>query len=99
MTNKEMRLNMIKLFALGIKYANATIEDDDWAYTDIFGKIFDTNDEPATIEEIFDRLSRYENISHIEERKKISRTAYKIRQTNEMIELIKGRIDDLKPIT
>lgn len=35
MNDKNIRMNMIKLFGLGIKYANAGIVGDDFFYSDI----------------------------------------------------------------
>lgn len=96
MSEKEMRIYMIMLYGLGIKFANDMIADD-WSDYDIIEKIFDTNGESATIEEIFDRLSKY-NVNYIEERKKFTKTVSNIKKTNEAIELVKRRVEDLKPI-
>ena len=99
MTDKEMRLNMIKLFAIGIKYANAGISDDDFYYSDLIGEIFDDKyGDPASVEEIFEKLSHFENVSHIDERKKLKEYVSKIRKNNETIELLKTRMNDLKTI-
>ena len=98
MNGKEMRINMIKLFALGVKFANAKLAFDEWSYRDIISEIFDTNDEPATVEEIISRLDKIENINYIEECRKLCRTANKIRETNVMIELIKKRVEELEII-
>ena len=96
MNEKEMRKYMIMLYGLGVKFANNMIADD-WSDYDIIEKIFDTNGEPATVEEIFDRLSKY-NVNYIEERKKFSKTVSDIRKNNEWIEIIKDRVGELKTI-
>lgn len=56
MDDKNMRINMIKIFGLGIKYANAGITDNDFFYSNIFEGLFDNIDEPATVEQIMRRL-------------------------------------------
>lgn len=96
MSEKEMRIYMIMLYGLGVKFANDMIADD-WSDYDIIEKIFDTEGEPATIEEIFDRLSKY-NVNYIEERKKFMKTVSNIRKNNEWIEIIKDRVGELKTI-
>ena len=97
MDDKNMRMNMIKLFGLGIKYANAGIVGDDFFYSNVFEDLFDDGDEPATVEQIIRRL---ENIScsHIEEKKKTSRIASTIRKNNEIIELLQEKIPELNKI-
>lgn len=35
MDEKNMRMNMIKIFVMGMKYANAGIIDDDFFYSNI----------------------------------------------------------------
>lgn len=96
MSEKEMRKYMIMLYGLGIKFANDMISDD-WSDYDIIEKVFDTNNEPATIEEIFERLSKYK-VNYVDERKKFMKTVSNIKNTNEVIELVKTRVEDLKPI-
>lgn len=99
MSDKEMRLNLIKLFAIGVKYANAAIIDDDFFYRDIIEEIFDKeNGEPASVEEIFDKLNVFESVDQIEERKKLKGYVAKIKNNNNTIELIRTRIDDLNII-
>ena len=99
MSNEEMRMNMIKLFAIGVKYANAGISDNDFYYRDLIGEIFDDkNGNPASIEDIFERLSNFEDVNHIEERKKLRGYISKIRNNNETIELLKSRMNDLEVI-
>lgn len=97
MTEKEKRLNMIKLFALGIKYANAGITDDDFYYSNLMQDIFDTDGESASVEEIFERLDAYE-INQVEERKVLKGHISRIRRNNETIEWVKTRMEDLKII-
>lgn len=99
MSEKEKRINMIKLFAIGIKYANAGISDDDFYYKDLIAELFDTKDgESATVEEIFKRLSDFENVNQVEERKTLSKHISDIRNNNETIELLNKRMGDLKII-
>ena len=97
MDDKNMRMNMIKLFGLGIKYANAGIVGDDFFYSNVFEDLFDDGDEPATVEQIIRRL---ENIScsHIEEKKKTSKISSMIRKNNEIIELLQEKIPELNKI-
>lgn len=97
MNDKNIRMNMIKLFGLGIKYANAGIVGDDFFYSDIFEDLFDDGDEPATAEQIIKRL---DNIScnYIEEKKKTSRISSTIRKNNEIIELLQEKIPELNKI-
>lgn len=97
MNDKNIRMNMIKLFGLGIKYANAGIVGDDFFYSDIFEDLFDDGDEPATVEQIIKRL---DNIScnYIEEKKKTSRISSTIRKNNEIIELLQEKIPELNKI-
>lgn len=99
MNEKEMRINMIKLFAIGIKYANAGISNDNFYYRDLIAELFDTEEgEPASVEEIFKKLSDFENVNHVEERKKLSKYISDIRNNNETVGLLKTRMDDLKII-
>lgn len=97
MNDKNIRMNMIKLFGLGIKYANAGIVGDDFFYSDIFENLFDDGDEPTTAEQIIKRL---DNIScnYIEEKKKTSRISSTIRKNNEIIELLQEKIPELNKI-
>lgn len=97
MNDKNIRINMIKLFGLGIKYANAGVVGDDFFYSDIFEDLFDDGDEPATVEQIIKRL---DNIScnYIEEKKKTSRISSTIRKNNEIIELLQEKIPELNKI-
>lgn len=97
MTEKEKRVNMIKLFALGVKYANAGITKNDFYYSDLIEDIFDTDGEPATTEEIFTRLNNYE-VNHVEECRELRNHISSIRINNETIELLKTRMEDLKII-
>lgn len=97
MDNKNIRINMIKLFGLGIKYANAGIVGDDFFYSNVFYDLFDEGDEPATVEQIMKRLDNM-SCSYIEEKKKTSRIASMIKRNNEVIELLKKKIPELDKI-
>lgn len=97
MNDKNIRMNMIKLFGLGIKYANAGIIGDDFFYSDIFEDLFDDGDEPATVEQIIKRLDNI-SCSYIEEKKKTSRISSTIRKNNEIIELLQEKIPELNKI-
>lgn len=88
---------MIKLFGLGIKYANAGIVDDDFFYSNVFYDLFDEGDEPATVEQIMKRLDNI-SCSYIEEKKKTSKIASMIKRNNEVIELLKKKIPELDKI-
>lgn len=72
MENKNIRMNMIKIFALGIKYANSGIVDDDFFRSNMFEDLFDDGDEPATFEQIMTRLDNI-SCSYIEEKQQTSR--------------------------
>lgn len=93
----NIRMNMIKLFGLGIKYANAGIVDDDFFYSNVFYDLFDEGDEPATVEQIMKRLDNI-SCSYIEEKKKTSKIASMIKRNNEVIELLKKKIHELDKI-
>jgi len=93
----NIRMNMIKLFGLGIKYANAGIVDDDFFYSNVFYDLFDEGDEPATVEQIMKRLDNI-SCSYIEEKKKTSKIASMIKRNNEVIELLKKKIPELDKI-
>ncbi len=97
MDDKNMRINMIKIFGLGIKYANAGITDNDFFYSNIFEDLFDNRDEPATVEQIMRRL---DNIScnYFEEKRQTSKIASTIRKNNEVIELLQEKIHELNKI-
>lgn len=69
MDDKNMRINMIKIFGLGIKYANAGITGDDFFYSNVFEDLFDEGNEPATVEQIMKRLDNMSG-NYIEEKKK-----------------------------
>lgn len=97
MDEKNMRINMIKIFGLGIKYANAGVVNDDFFYSNVFEDLFDEGDEPATVEQIMKRLDNM-SCSFIEEKKKISRLATRIRKNNEVIELLQKKIPELDKI-
>ena len=97
MGNENIRMNMIKLFGLGIKYANAGIVGDDFFYSNVFYDLFDEGDEPATVEQIMKRLDNM-SCSYIEEKKKTSRIASMIKRNNEVIELLKKKIPELDKI-
>ena len=97
MDEKNMRMNMIKIFVMGMKYANAGIIDDDFFYSNVFEDLFDNGDEPATVEQIMKRLDNV-SCSFIEEKKKISRLATRIRKNNEVIELLQKKIPELDKI-
>lgn len=97
MDDKNMRMNMIKLFGLGMKYANAGIVGDDFFYSNVFEDLFDDGDEPATAEQIIKRLDNI-SCSYIEEKKKTSRIASTIRKNNETIELLQKKIPELNKI-
>ena len=97
MTEKEKRINMIKLFALGIKYANAGITENDFCYSNLMEDIFNTYGKPATTEEIFNRLNNYE-VNHVEERRELRNHISNIRNNNRTIKLLKTRMEDLKII-
>lgn len=93
----NIRMNMIKLFGLGIKYANAGIVDEDFFYSNVFYDLFDEGDEPATVEQIMKRLDNI-SCSYIEEKKKTSKIASMIKRNNEVIELLKKKIPELDKI-
>ena len=93
----NIRMNMIKLFGRGIKYANAGIVDDDFFYSNVFYDLFDEGDEPATVEQIMKRLDNI-SCSYIEEKKKTSKIASMIKRNNEVIELLKKKIPELDKI-
>lgn len=93
----NIRMNMIKLFGLGIKYANAGIVDDNFFYSNVFYDLFDEGDEPATVEQIMKRLDNI-SCSYIEEKKKTSKIASMIKRNNEVIELLKKKIPELDKI-
>ena len=97
MDNKNIRMNMIKIFGLGIKYAKACIVDGDFFYSNIFEDLFDDGDEPATFEQIMTRL---DNIScnYIEEKRQTSRIASTIMRNNEVIELLQNKLPELSKI-
>ena len=97
MDNKNIRMNMIKLFGLGIKYANAGIVGDDFFYSNVFYDLFDEGDEPATVEQIMKRLDNM-SCSYTEEKKKTLRIASMIRKNNEVIELLQKKIPELDKI-
>ena len=97
MDEKNMRINMIKIFVTGMKYANAGIIDDDFFYSNVFEDLFDEGDESATVEQIMKRLDNV-SCSFIEEKKKISRLATRIRKNNEVIELLQKNITELSKI-
>ena len=97
MDEKNIRINMIKLFGLGIKYANAGIVGDDFFYSNVFYDLFDEGDEPATVEQIMKRLDNM-SCSYTEEKKKTSRIASMIRKNNEVIELLQKKIPELDKI-
>ena len=96
MDEKNMRMNMIKIFVTGMKYANAGIIDD-FFYSNVFEDLFDEGDEPATVEQIMKRLDNM-SCSFIEEKKKILRIASMIRKNNEVIELLQKKIPELDKI-
>lgn len=94
MDNKNMRINMIKIFGLGIKYANAGITGDDFFYSNIFEDLFDEGNEPATVEQIMKRLDNMSG-NYIEERKETLKIASMIRKNNEVIESLQEKIPEL----
>lgn len=94
MDNKNIRMNMIKIFGLGIKYANAGIVGDDFFYSNVFEDLFDEGDEPATAEQIMERLDNM-SCSYIEEKKETLRIASMIRKNNKVIESLQERIHEL----
>lgn len=97
MENKNIRMNMIKIFALGIKYANSGIVDDDFFHSNMFEDLFDDGDEPATFEQIMARLDNI-SCSYIEEKQQTSRIASTIRRNNEVIELLQNKLPELSKI-
>ena len=97
MDNKNLRMNMIKIFGLGIKYANAGVVGDDFFYSNVFEDLFDDGDEPATFEQIMERLDNMSG-SYIEEKRQTSRIASTIRRNNEVIELLQNKLPELSKI-
>ena len=97
MENKNIRMNMIKIFGLGIKYANAGIIGDDFFYSNVFEDLFDDGDEPVTTEQIMKRLDNI-SCSYIEEKRQTTRIAYTIRKNNEVIELLQNKLPELSKI-
>lgn len=97
MENKNIRMNMIKIFALGIKYANSGIVDDDFFRSNMFEDLFDDGNEPATFEQIMTRLDNI-SCSYIEEKQQTSRIASTIRRNNEVIELLQNKLPELSKI-
>ena len=97
MDNKNIRINMIKIFGLGIKYANAGIVDDDFFYSNVFEDLFDDGDKPATFEQIMTRLDNI-SCSYIEEKRQTSRIASTIRKNNKVIELLQNELPKLSKI-
>lgn len=97
MDEKNMRMNMIKIFGLGIKYANAGIADDDFFHSNMFEDLFDDGDEPATFEQIMERLDNI-SCSYREEKRQTLRIASSVRRNNEIIELLQEKIPKLNKI-
>lgn len=97
MENKNIRMNMIKIFGLGMKYANAGIVGDDFFYSNIFEDLFDDGDEPAATEQIMKRLDNI-SCSYIEEKRQTSRIASTLRKNNEVIELLQNKLPELSKI-
>lgn len=96
MNDKEMRLNMIKLLAIGIKHANAIISNDEFCYRDLIGEIFnDKNGKPASIEEILENLNNFEDVNYKEEDMKSREYGLKIRKNSLTIDLLKKTMEDL----
>ena len=97
MNNKKIRINMIKIFALGIKYANAGIVDDDFFHSNMFEDLFDDGDDPATFEQIMERLDSI-SCSYREEKRQTLRIASNVRRNNEIIELLQNKLPELRMI-
>ena len=99
MDEKTLRLNMIKVFALGMKCVNDAIENSETqtdSAIDYIDMIFSESDgTPSYINEILDRLENYKNINHIDENKRTRQLTNKIYQNNQAIESIKQRVDKL----
>lgn len=102
MSDKEMRLNMIKLFALGMKCVNDSMENSHTltdSASDYIDLIFDErNGDPSSIDKILERLDNYKDVNHIDENKRTKNLVNKIYQNNQAIEAIKERIDKLNII-
>lgn len=99
MDNHKIRINMIKIFALGIKYANAGIIDDDFFHSNMFEdlELFDNGDEPATFKQIMERLDNI-SCSYREEKRKTLSIASSVRRNNEIIGLLQNKLPELRMI-
>lgn len=97
MDEKNMRMNMIKIFVMGMKYANAGIVDDDFFHLNMFEDLFDDGDEPATFEQIMERLDNI-SCSYREEKRQTLRIASSVRRNNEIIELLQNKLPELRMI-
>ena len=84
MDDKSMRRNMIKIFALGIRYANAGMSEDAFFDSDVVEEIFDDKGEPASIETIMGRLDAI-SIDYRQERQSTRELGYKIKKNVEAI--------------
>lgn len=97
MPDKMTRMNLIKLFGLGMKYANAGMTGDDFFYSNIVYDLFDDGDAPATVEQIMKRLDNI-NCSYIDEKIQTSRMAAAVKRNNEVIELLQSKVPALNII-
>ncbi len=97
MTDKMTRMNLIKLFGLGMKYANAGVTGDDFFYSTIVYDLFDNGDDAATVEQIMKRLDNI-NCSYIDEKVQTSRIASAVKRNNEVIELLQSKLPELNII-
>lgn len=92
MTDMEMRKQMIQLFACGMRYGRAIIEEDIDTEEDIFYDIFNNSeDEPATTEEIMEKsMSFVKQFNLTTERKEYRKIQYKMYSIEKFIESVES---------
>lgn len=95
---KLLRQNMIKLFALGVKYANDIITGTDLSYTNIVSEIFDNGNDPASIDEILERLNKYKNANYGEECYRANGIAYRVNVNESLIKDVTKRLNSYAEI-